>query len=295
MLFVWGREYLPTENAVYGIHPSETLAAQGVQEGDRIISVNGVKPKTIGDAQKAIMIDGATHLEVERNGSTVKVALAPRYNELALDSNEKEIMSVRVPFYVDSLMAGQNAAKSELRKGDRIIAVDHAPVLFFQDFVKTMQTKKGVEATITAVRERDTLDIAVQVNDNGLVGIMPLYYDGLVKRGHAFNTVHETYGFMASIPAGINFGLETLGGYVSSMKLLFTKSGASQIGGFGAIGNMYPSTWNWQIFWNMTAFLSIILGLHEHIADPCAGRWPRGVPPVRNGGRSNPPTNGCWR
>ena len=98
--------------------------------------------------------------------------------------------------------------------------------------------------------------------------IIPLAFDGLVQRGHAFHTVHESFGFMASIPAGINYGLETLGGYVSSMKLLFTKSGASQIGGFGAIGNMYPSTWNWQIFWNMTAFLSIILAFMNILPIP---------------------------
>lgn len=268
VLFVWGRDYLPTENAVYGIHPSETLKAQGVQEGDKILTVNGVKPKTIGDAQKQIMIDAATQLVVERNGEKVAIALQPRYNELALDSGEKEIMAVRTPFYVDSLLAGQNAAKSELRKGDRIIGVDHQPVLFFQDFVKTLQGKKEQNITVTVVRATDTLDVAVEVNDQGLVGIAPVYYEGLVPLGHDFRTVHESYGFLASIPAGINYGLETLGGYVSSLKLLFTKSGASQIGGFGAIGNMFPTTWNWQIFWNMTAFLSIILAFMNILPIP---------------------------
>jgi regulator of sigma E protease len=230
--------------------------------------VNGVEPKTIGDAQKQIMIDAATQLMVERNGEKVAIELQPRYNELALDSGEKEIMAVRMPFYIDSLLAGQNAAKSELLKGDRIIAVDHAPVLFFNDFVQTLQTKKEQNITVTAVRGTDTVDVAVDVNDQGLVGIAPVGYEGLVERGHAFVTVHESYGLLASIPAGVNYGLETLGGYVSSLKLLFTKSGASQIGGFGAIGNMFPSTWNWQIFWNMTAFLSIILAFMNILPIP---------------------------
>ena len=94
VLFVWGRDYLPTENAVYGIHPSETLKAQGVQEGDKILTVNGVKPKTIGDAQKQIMIDAATQLVVERNGEKVAIELQRLGAEIRIDGNTAVVTGV---------------------------------------------------------------------------------------------------------------------------------------------------------------------------------------------------------
>ncbi len=268
VLFVWGREYLPLENAVYGVHPSRTLAAQGVQEGDKILLVDGVKPKTLGDVQKEVMIDDARSLEVDRNGEIVKIDLSPGYNQMALDSGEKEILAVRLPFYIDTLEAGKNAAKSDLRKGDRIIAVDHGPTLFYEDFRKSLGTKKDKEVAITVVRASDTLDVVVQVDGNGKVGVGPMNYTKLAAMGEGFATVREDYSLLASIPAGISYGLETLGGYVSSLKLLFTKSGAGQIGGFGAIGNMFPPSWDWQVFWNMTAFLSIILAFMNILPIP---------------------------
>jgi len=268
VLFTWGREYLPTENAVYGVHPSKTLAAQGVQEGDKILLVDGVKPKTLLDAQSSILIDGARTLEVDRNGEHVKIDLVPNYFQLATDSGEREILAVRLPFYIDTLEAGKNAAKSDLRKGDRILAVDHAPTVFYEDFRKSLGTKKDKEIAVTVVRGSDTLDVAVQVDANGKVGVGPMNYTKLVALGHGFKTVKEDYTLLGSIPAGIQYGLETLGKYVSSLKLLFTKSGAGQIGGFGAIGSMFPPSWDWQIFWNMTAFLSIILAFMNILPIP---------------------------
>ncbi|MGV3637854.1 MAG: RIP metalloprotease RseP [Flavobacteriales bacterium] len=268
VLFVWGREYLPLENATYGIHPSKTLVAAGVQEGDRIISIDGMAPKTTGEAGKSIMIDAARTLVVERNGAQVTIALPEDLNQQALAAGEKEIMAVRLPFYIDTILPGGGAAKTNLAKGDRVLTVDGKPTLFFEDFRKTMQEAKGKEVAIAVLRGSDTLTVKAQVDGDGKVGLGPMTYKGLAQRGEGFATVKEEYGFFASIPAGINYGLETLGGYVRSLKLLFTKSGAEQIGGFGAIGNMFPASWDWNAFWNMTAFLSIILAFMNILPIP---------------------------
>jgi len=268
VLFVCGREYLPISNATYGIHPSKTLVAAGVQEGDRIISIDGVAPKTTGEAGKAIMIDDARTMVVERNGVQVTIALPEGLNQQALAAGEKEIMAVRLPFYIDSILPGGAAAKTSLSKGDRVLSVNGKQTLFFEDFRKTMQEEKGKEVAIAVLRGSDTLTVNAQVDAEGKVGLGPMTYKKLAERGAGFATVKEEYGFFASIPAGINYGLETLGGYVRSLKLLFTKSGAEQIGGFGAIGNMFPSEWDWNAFWNMTAFLSIILAFMNILPIP---------------------------
>lgn len=268
VLFVWGREYLPIESAVNGVHVSKTLAAEGLRDGDRILSVGGVKPKTVGDAQKALMIDDARTVEVERNGSPLTIAIARGFNERSLAAGEKELLSVRVPFFVDTLLAGMPAAESGLRKGDRVIAVDHQPTPFYGDFRKALETKKEVEITLSVLRGSDTTDLNVKVDDKGKIGVGPMGYEELRERGFAYQVVKEEFGFFASIPAGISYGWETLGGYVRSLKLLFTKSGAEQIGGFGAIGNMFPAQWDWNAFWNMTAFLSIILAFMNILPIP---------------------------
>ncbi len=268
VLFVWGREYLPLENATYGIHPSKTLAAAGVQDGDRIISIDGVKPETTSAAGKAIMIDAARTLVVERNGQQLTIELPEGFNEQALSSGEKEIMAVRLPFYIDSIIAGGTASETTLSKGDRVLAVDGTPTAFFEDFRKTLQTKKGQEVSMTTIHNGDTVQVPVKVDAEGKVGLGPMTYKKLAAMGEGFGTVKESFGFFASIPAGINYGLETLSGYVRSLKLLFTKSGAEQIGGFGAIGNMFPGQWDWNAFWNMTAFLSIILAFMNILPIP---------------------------
>ncbi|TXI81116.1 MAG: RIP metalloprotease RseP [Flavobacteriales bacterium] len=268
VLFVWGREYLPISNATYGIHPSKTLVAAGVQEGDRIISIDGVAPKTTAEAGKAIMIDDARTLVVDRNGVQVTIALPEDLNQQALAAGEKEIMAVRLPFYIDSILPGGAAAKTSLAKGDRVLSVNGKPTLFFEDFRKAMQEEKDKEVTIAVLRGSDTLSVNAQVDAEGKVGLGPMTYKKLAERGEGFATVKEEYGFFASIPAGISYGLETLGGYVRSLKLLFTKSGAEQIGGFGAIGNMFPASWDWNAFWNMTAFLSIILAFMNILPIP---------------------------
>ncbi|MBL7947170.1 MAG: RIP metalloprotease RseP [Flavobacteriales bacterium] len=268
VLFVWGREYLPLENATYGIHPSKTLVAAGVQEGDRIISIDGVAPKTTAEAGKAIMIDAARMLVVERSGAQVTITLPEDLNQQALAAGEKEIMAVRLPFYIDSILPGGAAAKTSLAKGDRVLSVNGKTTLFFEDFRKAMQDEKGKAVAIAVLRGSDTLSVNAQVDAEGKVGLGPMTYKKLAERGEGFATVKEEYGFFASIPAGINYGLETLGGYVRSLKLLFTKSGAEQIGGFGAIGNMFPASWDWNAFWNMTAFLSIILAFMNILPIP---------------------------
>jgi regulator of sigma E protease len=106
------------------------------------------------------------------------------------------------------------------------------------------------------------VDLLLTVRDDGTIGI------GNRPPSAYFQFAHEEFGLLAAIPAGIRYGWETLGGYVRSLKLLFSRSGASQIGGFGSIGGLFSPTWDWQVFWNMTAFLSIILAFMNILPIP---------------------------
>lgn len=262
ILFVWGRDYLPLDQVRYGVHPSEVMKTQGVQDGDLIKSIDGRVPSTLEDVTKAILIDGARNLAVVRNGSTVELKLSDDITDRILDAKERSLFAARVPFIVDTIMAGGTAAASDLRKGDRLLQVDGADAAFFGDFRMAMAEHKGDTVQVLVERNGEKVSMAMAVSDEGLVGA------GNRPPSAYFTLAQERFTLMESIPAGIKFGMETLGGYVRSMKLLFSKAGASQIGGFGAIGGLFSPTWDWQVFWNMTAFLSIVLAFMNILPIP---------------------------
>jgi len=262
ILFTWGRDYLPLAEVKYGVHVSEVMQRQGLQDGDRILAVNGAEPRTVEEVGKAILIDGARELTVERQGVRITVVLLPGVADSILASGEKMLFSPRVPFTVDTVIAGGPAEAAGMQKGDKLVAVNDETAKYYADVRKQLERSKGRHAKVTVERAGAVMDINLTVKDDGTIGI------GNQPPAAYFQFAHEEFGLLAAIPAGIRYGWETLGGYVRSLKLLFSRSGASQIGGFGAIGGLFSPTWDWQVFWNMTAFLSIILAFMNILPIP---------------------------
>jgi regulator of sigma E protease len=262
ILFTWGRDYLPLSEVKYGVHVSEVMQRQGLQDGDRILAVEGAAPRTLEEVGKTILIDGARTLTVDRMGATTTVVLPPNVQDSILASGEKTLFSPRVPFTVDTVMADGPAAGAGMRKGDKLVAVNDVTAKYYADVRKELERWKGRQAKVTVERDGAVTDLMLTVRDDGTIGIgnqVPTAY---------FQFAHEEFGLLAAIPAGIRYGWETLGGYVRSLKLVFSRTGASQIGGFGAIGGLFSPTWDWQVFWNMTAFLSIILAFMNILPIP---------------------------
>lgn len=268
ILWVWGRDYLPLENAAHGLHVSEVLQEQGLRDGDRILTIEGKAPRSAGEAQSAILLDGARHLMVERAGRDTAITLPEGFGQMAVDAGERALLQVRFPFFIDSVIAGQGASRSTLRKGDRVVAVDGMPTPYFEDFRRAVRPLAGRRAAIAVERQGQRTTAIVEVDPRGTIGVMPLGFEGLAEKGLGFATVHEEFTLLRSVPEGIRSGVETLGGYVRSLKFLFSRSGAEQIGGFGAIGGLFSPHWDWQVFWSMTAFLSIILAFMNILPIP---------------------------
>ncbi|MCC6401034.1 MAG: RIP metalloprotease RseP [Flavobacteriales bacterium] len=262
VLFTWGRDYLPLEGAIYGLHPSSVMKEQGLADGDRILAVEGHAVRSIEELGKAILIDEARTLTIDRQGRTTDITLSTDVADRILDRNEKALFTPCVPFFVDSILPDGTAKDSELRKGDRLIAVNGTPTPWFAQFREAVGELKGRQATLGVLRGSDTLQLPVQVSDQGLIGV------GNRSPEAYFTFAKERYSLLESVPAGIAYGWNTLGGYVSSLKLLFSASGVKQMGGFGSIGGLFSPTWDWQVFWNMTAFLSIILAFMNILPIP---------------------------
>lgn len=267
ILFVWGEETLPTENAIYGSHLSTDFKKEykiDIKEGDNIIMADGIPSKEFGDINQMVIIDGARELTIVRKNDTLKTILPENFVEnIVLKNNLKGIVTIpRCPNIVDKLMDGHPAKKAGLKKGDTIVGINNHSVVYFQSFRDSLQNYKGKEIALNIKRAGAEKTIPVKVTDKGVIGYYPIEPNKLLN----FN--NKQYGFFEAIPAGITLGYNTLTGYVKSLGLLFSKEGAKQLGGFGTIGGIFPETWDWKRFWGLTAFLSIILAFMNILPIP---------------------------
>ena len=154
------------------------------------------------------------------------------------------------------------AEKAKLQSGDSIIGINGKQLFIFQDIAAELDASKNTSIHLSYIRKGQTMLSEIQLNETGKLGV------GVRSIASFLQTKRIQYGFFASIPAGINLGLEKLTSYVKGLKLVFTKEGSKQLGGFGSIGKMFPKTWDWQIFWSMTALLSVILAFMNFIPIP---------------------------
>ena len=262
VLFTWGKEYLPVENAIYGVTCDSLMLSYGFEEGDKIISVGNTKPKTFSDINKAILLENVREITVERNGTRQLVKLPTDVDQQLLNNNAIRLFAARVPFEIDTILPNTPASKSTLQKGDKILAVNEQPAAYFHAFVKAIQPLKGKEVNLKVLRNGSETIVPVTVGEDGKVGIgnkSPLDY---------FKFEKQEYTLTESFPAGIDHGVNVLVGYVEQMKLVFTPAGVKHLGGFGQIGGLFSAQWNWQNFWEMTAFLSVVLAFMNILPIP---------------------------
>ena len=275
ILFAWGDAYIPVQKAPLGMDFNETMHQVGFRDGDVLISADGVPFERMGTDLLTGIVD-ARQVTVLRDGQPASVYIPDNLMDRLL-ADSTRFADFRYPYVVDSLAAGGPAQLAGLQPGDSITHMDGRSISF-QDFLLTMAERRTrAEAATTD----DSLRTALrQVNltyvRNGLTHDLTLEADTAFKVGvyavmqtdRLLPVVQKEYTFFASIPAGIELGVNTLAGYVDQMKYLFSKEGAKQLGGFGTIGSIFPATWDWHQFWYMTAFLSIILAFMNILPIP---------------------------
>ena len=265
VLFVWGEQYLPTKNVTYGIAVSETGKEMGLQNGDKIISVDGKEVEDFNKIVATIVLNGAKTIEVQRNEKNVVV---PVKNEIIPKLlKDKFIISLRVPYSCNIVGFGKEspARDAGLEIGDEIMTINGSGFKYYDQFTDTLTASKEKKISLLIKRKGVEKTVSVNIGKSGILGIQREYkIDGLFD----FKTI--SYGFFESFPAGVSKGYNAVGNYLKQFKLLFapeTKAYES-LGGFIAIGNIFPSAWDWESFWNLTAFLSIILAVMNILPIP---------------------------
>ena len=267
ILFTWGDEYVPLQKAPLGMDFNETAKAIGFRDGDILVSADGVPFERYGGDMLTSIVD-ARQVTVLRDGQEASVYIPEDMMERLL-ADSVRFASFRYPFVIDSIMPGQPAALAGLQPGDSITQLDGRNIAYF-DFKEEMQNRqkaaddsRGRLLTLTYVRAGVADSVTLTADSLYQIGIA-----ASLQTNKLLPVVKKEYSFFASIPAGVTLGVNTLKGYVSQMKYLFSKEGAKQLGGFGTIGSIFPATWDWYQFWYMTAFLSIILAFMNILPIP---------------------------
>ena len=262
VLFTWGQEYLPLQNAKYGLQFSKTLLNSGFQNGDNIVKVDGLPVEHRADLIEKILIDGKQSVTVSRDSQLLDLKLPSDFAQQVLAAGETNFVSIRFPFVVEEITSGSPASNAKLQPGDSIIGINGKSMYIFQDIASELDASRNSQISINFIRKGNPMETKLQLNDDAKLGV------GLRPDFNFIESKRIEYGFFASIPAGINLGWETLTSYVKQLKLAFTKEGSKQMGGFGSIGKMFPPTWDWQVFWSMTALLSVILAFMNFLPIP---------------------------
>ena len=255
----YGDHYLPVERVGTGMQFSEVAHEAGFRDGDILQSADGEKIVAF-DEDNVRKIFNAKEVTVLRDGKPVVIYMPTDFVQ-QLMASKKGFASYRVPFVVDSVMSASPALAAGLMANDTIVKVNGRD-MFADDVFITIRNNAGKEIGLGVKRGADTLALKVTPNENGQIGILVKGYAKL------YQVEHAEYTLLQSVPVGLKKGWRTLTGYVSDMKYVFTPEGATSVGGFGTIAQMFPSSFNWQTFWERTAFISVILAVMNLLPIP---------------------------
>lgn len=253
---IWGQSYISNRDAQ--IYVSDLAYGMGFRTGDRILSLDDYQPENFGMIQADIARRDVRKVSVLRGGDTVNVYIDhSRISELL---NSGPMFDLAVPFVIDSLQAGGPNPDAGLAHGDRITAFNGIRFDYLQDSRPILDSLRGRQIIATAVRGADMLDIPVQVDSSGRIGVS-IVIPGIETR---------KYKLAEAVPAGLRLTRDTVSGYLKDLKLLFTPSSGAykSVGSFIAIGQVFPSAWDWYQFVYILALLSIMLGVMNLIPIP---------------------------
>ena len=288
ILFHWGDTYIPVKDMTLGMKFNTEAKALGFEDGDILIGTDKGEFKDFS-ADLYRDLSEAYSVDLIRDGKKMTLKLPGNLNLLGMLKAEPSFVRPLIPAEVDSVMADSPAASIGLQKGDKIVAINDKAIDSYNEFTDQLGI---LEDMMTAALTKEdslkvrTVSIVVSRNEEGgmrnedtsaaekkdtfSVVLTPELKLGFYVKSLAglYEPYTREYGFFESIPAGIKYGWNVLAGYVGDMKYVFTADGAKSLGGFGAIGSLFPPMWDWYLFWKMTAFLSIILAFMNILPIP---------------------------
>jgi regulator of sigma E protease len=259
--FVWGIDFVKPNDVKEGFAVHESFKQYGFEDGDKITKFNGVEPLDVTDVNKHLFLRDITSLEVlHQDGNTETLTIPENIGQVMWENGVMQPFEVRIFAIIDTVVVDSPAEKAGFLKNDKIVSVNNTPISYWNDFTKLVINSEN-EIAITIERDGANKIISLKAGEDNKIGVAP-------SRKSVVNIQHKDYTFSESIPTGNSIAIWQLKDYITQFKYVFTKKGATSIGGFIAIGNIFPATWSWQAFWSITAFLSIMLGFMNLLPIP---------------------------
>ena len=261
--YAWGSSYISNRDMIYGYEFSEDGKRLGFCDGDIIVKMNGEEVDNINSILSNVILadEESRSVEVIRHGTPLTFEMNyDVLNQLRGENRFEKLYTPLIPFVVDSI-AAEGARSAGLQRNDRIVAINAEPVPYFNHYPTRLKEHAGKEVMLDVVRGADTLTLTVPVNAEGRIGVI---------NANFFRMRTENYTFWGSIPAGARLTGKSIANYWNQLKLIVKPDTGlyKNVGGFIAIGNIFPGKWDWHQFWSMTAFLSIILAIMNIIPIP---------------------------
>ncbi len=264
VLFFWGKQTLPMENCKYGISCDSTALEIGLKNGDKILSVDGKPITSLNRVVIEVIMNRASSIQVQRDGKEVNLDITPDQISVLLKRlKHSTFIEPRFPAEVDSgIIRGSPAEIAGLQRGDKFLSVNGKPTEFYQDFVRCLRSNADKEISITLLRGSDTVNTKAHVSKEGTLGFR-------VNPSKFVHFTHLEYGIFSSLSQGIKDGYETLMMSAKQLVVVFTvKDAHKQIGGFYTMYQTLPEEWDWQNFWQRTAFFSLLLAFMNFLPVP---------------------------
>ncbi len=262
--FYWGDKYVNPHDITNGFSVSKIFKDYGFQTGDKILKVNGQTPNNVLTINRDLLLREVNSIEVQHaNGGTEIIKIPSDIGSIIWKNGDNEPFLPRTIKTIINVVPNTLAEKAGLQKGDEILEINGQKTPFFTDLIKVIQSSgEELNLIINRAGESKEIQISFKGAKERKIGVYP------IEQNTAFNIHQRDYSILEAISVGSSKAYWTLKDYISQFKFLFTKKGATQIGGFISIGKIFPSTWDWQSFWNITAFLSIMLGFMNLLPIP---------------------------
>ncbi|MBW6501235.1 MAG: RIP metalloprotease RseP [Bacteroidales bacterium] len=266
VLYAWGETYLPTSNVRYGIVTDSTGYEMGLRNGDKILSVDNQYIENFNHIISDIILNSRKTIQVERDGQRVNIDIPQEYVQKILKG--QGLIDARTPFgpFVISGFGKESPARmAGAMAEDELVGLDNNNFTWYDEFQNYLKVNRNRTIVMNLLRGGEKIDIPVTPTAAGMLGIAS---SRTLDKIFELKTIR--YGFLESIPAGIAKGFKTIGDYLKQFKIIFSRNTKAyeSLGGFITIGSIFPGVWDWHSFWNLTAFLSIILAIMNILPIP---------------------------
>ena len=261
ILFVWGKDYVPQENMPNGLDPSPVAIEIGFEQGDKLVDVDGEPLENVLDINRNLLLRPVEYVTVSRSdGTTNQINIPEDFGDKMFKSGQYRPLNPLIRATVDSVSVESPAYNAGLNAGDVIIKMNTDNINTWQEFSNWMDNNNDKIINMTLQRNEGIYETTLQRDIDGTIGVW--------KLNTGIKPVHRDLTLTESIAEGFDYGYWTLYDYVSQFQFVFTKQGASQLGGFGTIGGLFPAQWDWRNFWSTTALISIILAFMNILPIP---------------------------